>query len=54
MSKTNPGLISEEPLHTAKVGDQPIKTTESLIFNGQNKSTDLSSQVKAPYLLTSL
>jgi hypothetical protein len=29
-------LFSEEPLHTAKLGDQPIKTTESLIFNGQN------------------
>jgi hypothetical protein len=31
-------LFSEEPLHTPKLGDQPIKTAEILIFNGQNKS----------------
>jgi hypothetical protein len=31
-------LFSEEPLHTAKLGDQPIKTAEILLFNGQNQS----------------
>jgi hypothetical protein len=32
-------FFSEEPLHGPKLGDQPIKIAEILIFNGQNKST---------------
>jgi hypothetical protein len=41
-------VFSEEPLHGPKLGDQPIKIAEILIFNGQNKS--IKPQLSAVFL----